>query len=87
VQGLLHTKATRTLCRSSFTIATRRGYVSAPAPWGSHGEEQVIRIKAHFLLAHSLSYYLSLKWGLKFKALRGKESAVRAPQLPRWLQC
>ena len=28
------------------------------------------------------SYYLSLQGGLKFKALRGKESAVRAPQLP-----
>jgi hypothetical protein len=28
-----------------------------------------------------LSYYLSLQGGLKFKALRGKESAVRAPQL------
>jgi hypothetical protein len=30
----------------------------------------------------SESYYLSLQRGLKFKALRGKESAVRAPQLP-----
>jgi hypothetical protein len=30
----------------------------------------------------SESYYLSLQGGLKFKALRGKESAVRAPQLP-----
>jgi len=36
---------------------SRRGYVSAPAPWGSHGGGQRIKeIKAQFLLAHSLLY-------------------------------